>query len=993
MRKTLLFAGLIALAVSACEGGGKIDNPDATGPDFGDATAYAVETQVSTDTVEAGGSVTVTCTVTGPGGAVQVATQVTVTPSDGAVVDGTQVSFTKAGAFQVACEAPGIPAVDDTPATVNVEAGRPDTIDTSVAPATIAAGDQATATCTAKDAQGNPAQGSIELKVTPSEGVTVTTGTSAGTFVLEGRTAGEYKVACALVGGISDASPATLTVTAGILAKVVTVLDGDTMTAGDTMGGHCTAQDAFGNEVAGVAFTVEAPAELTVVNSTLGFTLEGTKAGTYDVTCKPADGAPIPLEKDTLSIVAGPSVGIALKLVPAKPAYQVGNQVKVGFDLVDAYGNPIPGGAITDPTVTPTEGITQISADQFQFDQEGEYVFHACDATNAAICDDVTGWCDGSAPMLTITYPERGATLDGERRVVVTGTVSEATSQVASLTINGQVVSVNVDGSFAFPMVPDQGLNLIDAMVADTFGNEFRTLRSYLYSNYWNPMDQPDPLASLVPKAVKAYLDDTLFWQEDPTDQATISAILETAVAGLDLKALMPNPVTSVSQEILWTTCSYDVYIDSITFGPPDVKIDTVMGGLTINIVIPDLKVDLQLIRTDGDWRCPADQKGTATATKVVLDTTVQMNVHPDTHQVLMTASEATLNLEGFDIEIDNWFYNLLVGLLKGTLENLLKDQVQELLVDQINALPEKINELLAKPFEVTVPELIPGMNAVTLRISLQPQSINFDTNGGAVDLNAAVTSDHTIDRVILGSISRASCLADTPEAFGFDMGNPEKVMLALFDDALNEALYSLWSGRLLNMHLTGADLAELVDLSQYGVEISDLNTAALIPPIVTSCNPNGTLTIQLGDLYLDTTMVLMGEPVIMRVFLFLEVEAQLSLADDPEKGRVIAIQVVNPPRLTDMDFEYLESNLTEQDLRDLFLGALFPVVFQQLEDPFLVEIPSFNLKGLLGEDSPVALPDKDLVIVPETLGNDKGYIHFAAGLELHDPVVEPPAE
>ncbi len=990
MRKTALFAGMLAFLLAGCGGGGSAGTPDALGPDYGDGAGYSIDTQVSTSTVESGTPVTVTCTITGPSGNVQAATQFTVAPMDGVTVTDATVTFTKPGDYQVTCEAPEIPAVDPTPATVTVSAGRPATVDTAVAPASIAAGTSATATCTGKDAQGNAATGTFQVNVTPADGTVTQAGTADGTFNIEGHTAGAYTVACALVGGAADATPASLTVTAGAVAKVVTTLDADTMAAGASVNGKCKAFDTYGNEVSGVEFKVDFPADVTVTTSSIGFSVTGTKAGAYDLTCKPADGTTPTLEKGTLTIQAGPAVGLTLKLIPAKPVYRMTDQVKVGFDLVDQYGNPVPGGAITTPTVDPAVGVSQISADQFQFDAEGKYTFHACDTTNATLCGDVVAWCDGTAPVLAITYPERGATINGDRMVVVTGTVSESVSQVASLTINGSTITVAADGSFQFPVVPDQGMNLIDATATDTFGNAFRTLRSYQYSPVWTTMDLPDPLASAIPNALKAYLDDKLFWNADTTDQATISAILEMAVANLDLSTLIPNPVTHVSQ----IGCDYDIFIDSITFDPPAVKIVPDFGALKINIVIPNFKATIRLVKTTTGFNiCPGDQSGDATATTVTLNSTVQMSVDPVTHLIAMNASDAVLTLDGFAVHINNWFYNLIVGMLQGTLQTMLQDQVKTLLTDQINKLPATLNNLLAKPFAFTIPALMTGMNAVTLQISLQPQVLNFDPEGGALDLNAAITSDHLIDRNILGTIGRASCLAGTPEAFGFDMANPEKLMLALFDDALNEALYSLWDGRLLNVHLTADALKDKVDLSTYGVENLDATTAALLPPIITSCNPAGTLTVEVGDLYLEATMVLMGEPVNLHTFLFLEIEMQLSLADDPVKGKVISIQIVNPPKLSDMDIVYLDSNYTEDDIRGLIQGALIPVVFQQLEKPITFAIPSFNLKSLLGSGGsmPISLPDKDLVIVPKAIGHDAGYLHVAAGLELHDPVVTPP--
>src|SRR5512133_2040122 len=116
--------GLLALVLAGCGGGGSSGSPDAL-DDLGDAAGYTVDTQLSLATVEVGQSVTVTCSVTGPTGAFETATTIAVTPADGWTLDGTTVTFTKTGDFEVACQAPEIPATDETPATVTVTEGRP----------------------------------------------------------------------------------------------------------------------------------------------------------------------------------------------------------------------------------------------------------------------------------------------------------------------------------------------------------------------------------------------------------------------------------------------------------------------------------------------------------------------------------------------------------------------------------------------------------------------------------------------------------------------------------------------------------------------------------------------------------------------------------------------------------------------------------------------------------------------------------------------------
>jgi len=974
------------VALWACGGGGGGGGPD-NGGDFGDVSGWTIETTLSAEAIEAGGTLEVTCAAQGAPEGTEVDFEVRVDPAAGCTVTGLQLACEKAGTYQVACAGAGL--VDETPATLTVEAGRPLSVETDVAPTSIRAGETAQVTCSALDALGNPTVGAFQVQIAPAEGIALVD-RGGGRFDATGQKAGDYRLACALIEGAADQTPARLEVQPGPLAVVRTELDPTTIVAGMESRGKCLPFDAQGNAVSGLSFRIEVPAALSVTSSAMGFTVTGTKAGQYDVTCHPSNDAPATLEGARLTIQAGEAAGLRLKLIPEKPAYRVADQVKVGFDLVDAFGNPVPGGAITDPTVDPETGIRRIAADRFAFEAEGRYTFAACVVDDPSRCDDIVAWCDGTAPTLAITSPERGATLTGDRLVMVTGIVSEDISQVGQVTINGQPAMLGPGGTFQFAMQPNQGMNLIDAVATDTFGNATRVLQSYLFSFSWIPMDQPDVSQSLVPEAVKAWLDDLLFFNPDPADQATISALLVAALTDLDVTALLPSPVTRVEQ----VGCAYDVFLDKVVFGTPDVKVQSTFGGLQVDAVIPDFRADVRLVKTGGGFLCPGDQSGYAEAQKVTLNMRVNIGADPATRKIRLFAGETSLKMDGFNLHLDNIFFNFLATILKGTLEGLLRDQVEPLLVKTINDLEPKVNELLEKPFEVSLDAPLPGMNNLLLRISLAPRKIDFTPEGGAIDLDGAVTSDHLVDRVILGSIGRASCLALTPEVFGFDLGNARKVMAAIFDDVLNEALYSVWDSRFLHIVLTAEDLASIgTDLSQYG--ITDLNaaTAPLLPPVFTSCNPAGTLTVQLGDFYLDAQFGLMGQPVDLKAFLFLELTLSLAIVDDPEKGPAIQI-TVNPPDLVDMDIAYLNEEWEGQEdtFRDLLLGAI-PVLFQQIADkPFVVAIPSFNLKGLLsGSGLPLQLPDKDLAIVPKTLAHDQGYLHFAADIELRDPAPQAP--
>lgn len=979
------------LVLAACGGGGQVGGDVVISPDaIPDGVQVMVDTAVSASVVAAGESVTVTCTVTAGGQAVGAFVEVVVEGGEGAVVDGLTVTFYKAGAFEVACAAPDLGLADETPEAVTVTAGRPTTIDTVVEPTTTQAGVPVAVACIGKDAEGNVIDIEADVAVQPA-GPSVETVEEG--FSLTATTVGNYQVACETKDGeVSDPTPANLKVDPGALARVKTELADESIVAGGSTTVACAAFDAFGNAIPGAQMFVDVPEELTVSGSTV----TGTKAGIWTVTCTPTGGEEADLEGADLTVEAGEAAGLSLFLIPAKAAYKVNEVVKLGFSLVDAYGNPVPGGEITQPIVEPDEGMELTTTGGYKFLREGYWVFSACVVGQPEWCADVDAWCDGTAPELVIEFPERGATLDGSRRIYVTGHVSDAVSSVGGLTINGETVPVGEDGAFEHPVDADLGMNLIEAVAVDTFGNQFRTVRSFLFSFDWYPQNTGVPAESAVPHAVRAYLDDKLFYNPDPTDEGTLSAILEMALKELDVTALLPSPVTNFEYGMIGTTCAYDVYIPKLTYGEPDIRIALVEGGLNIVIDIPDLYVELELIRTSGNWQCLGDQKGNVTAKKATMTIRAAISVDPVTKQfVISTVGGTQIAFQNLTINLDSFLLDIVASLLRGTIEGILRDQVAGLLTEQINKLDDTINEALAEPIEIPIGPLLPDSNQVVLRLTLVPEVSTFAPEGGQLELSMAVTSDRLIDRQILGSIGRAGCLAGNPEDFQFNVTDPKKLQLAAHEDVISELLFAFWNNAGLNLHITGDTLAEMgTDLSSYGITDLDLTTYALIPPVVTSCNPDDKLTIQLGDLYVETEMGMFGTPTDVHFFLFLEVQAELSVVDDPEEGRAIAIQVL-PPTRKDMDIVSVNEDWVGQEdvFRNLILDGLLDVVFQELKDPFVVAIPGFNLAELAGEPESgeinLTLPDRDLVIFPETLDQVLGFTYIEADLLLEGPPAE----
>ncbi|MBM4370948.1 MAG: hypothetical protein FJ098_04800, partial [Deltaproteobacteria bacterium] len=920
-----------------------------------------VDTALEPSTAAAGEPVAVTCVLEDDGLPVEGTTwDVLVEGTAAYTFDGADLVITEAGDFTVACVETSRDLADGSPASLTVTAGPAASVETEVSTHEAVVGEEVTVTCIVLDEFGNLSDQHVLIGVSPPEVGTL----SGDAFTSE--VAGSFEIACGDADGEPvDKTPETVVFLAGPLKHVLTTLADEAIPAGTFTEVTCSATDGFGNPVEEDGFEVEHDEEL-FLNDSDPSEIGGVKAGVWEVTCVLADGGEATLHPADLEITALDPAGLQLLLTPAKPVYQVGDQVTVGFTLVDKYDNPVPGGEIDDPTYDPPDTLLELTSPKvFVFLAEGMVLVSSCVQDAPEWCDSVEAWCDGTAPLLSLTWPERGATLTGDAEVMVTGTVHEEVSSLASFTINGVDVVPAEDGSFSFPMDSAHGLNVIDAAAADVFGNASTAKRSYLFSKQYIPMDFAAPLASLVDEGVLLRLDDSLFAGE-PGDPNNLTAILQSLLTEMDLNALIPSPVAEdqdLSVLCLWDT--FDIYIDGITYGPPTVSLASAVGGIQLTLDLPDFHANFS-VETDG-FGC-MDYVGTIHA-NVHFEALIVLAVTPDglldilVEDPVATFEDLNVDLTGVSGFLLNWLIDWVTGPLTAIMETLVMTQIQDL----IGGLVDSLNETLAEPIQLPIDGFFEGMEQVVLNILLRFDHSKFLPEGGELGLDLAIFSEKKIDRDPLGAMARAACNQPTPEVFQFD--EDAQVELAAYLDVVNEALFALWWNGMLNLHLTAEALAGLgVDVSEYGVVGLILDTQALLPPVITSCNPEGQLKAQVGDLYAEASFTMMGIPADIHMYLYLVLGADFAVVDG-EEGKEIGITVHDPDKvLVDIAYVNDEWKGKEWMLTSLITDTLVPLLMESLqEEPLSFAIPPISLGDLgggePGEEPAIPLPAKDLIL------------------------------
>lgn len=131
------------------------------------------------------------------------------------------------------------------------------------------------------------------------------------------------------------------------------------------------------------------------------------------------------------------------------------------------------GGAITgNITKTPISGGYECSYTHSAALGDGSHtvVFNAKDNDgNIADQKSITITVDTVAPVLTITSPTEGA-ITNTATITVSGITNDATSSPVTLTVNGEPVTLNSDGTFSTSVTLVNGNNTITVIATDAAG-------------------------------------------------------------------------------------------------------------------------------------------------------------------------------------------------------------------------------------------------------------------------------------------------------------------------------------------------------------------------------------------------------------------------------------------------------------------------------------------------------------------------------------------
>ena len=545
-------------------------------------------------------------------------------------------------------------------------------------------------------------------------------------------------------------------------------------------------------------------------------------------------------------------------------------------------------------------------------------------------------------PDIVVTYPPRGATLNGAPAVGVTGTVTSLAGLITSFTVNGDQVPLGPGGSFTYSNPSVQGMNLLTFDAEDFLGGASHGARAYYWSPKWYPIDSPDPAQSMVKDGIMIFLGEEV-WDDDNTgDVDDIATIMTFYLSTLDLGSMITNPVSTGSS----AGCNYQVNVKNISYGAPSVDLDPINGGLHMYVLIPNFKADIDIPTSGGFW-CP-DFDGDASATSITITTNVILSVD-GAGQVTAAMQGADVSVNGLNVSLSgiwgfllNWIIDFFEDTFTAELEAAFESQMSALIEDTL----EEALGSLALDESIVMPPFLGSGPPVTLQISTGISSLTFTPQGGVLGLRAKVTAPKGISHAPLGSIGRFSCGVGSDTGLNFPKQG--QLEMGLHDDFFNQLPFAMYWGGLFDLDV---DMAELgADLSQYGLGDMDLTLDFLLAPILTDCTPDGVQVIQIGDMRVDGVMDLYGAPVEMTMYASAEVEAELVVING-DAGKELSISL-GEVRAMEVEITEISGALAGAEgvlvalVEDQLVGGLLDNLAGDALGSF--PIPEIDLSGML---------------------------------------------
>ena len=580
-------------------------------------------------------------------------------------------------------------------------------------------------------------------------------------------------------------------------------------------------------------------------------------------------------------------------------------------------------------------------------------------------------------PRIVIESPERATSFTEAGQVLVQGYARSGIADIKEFSLNGEVLPLSPEGRFSLNVTPEFGMNLVVSTLKDEAGFSAKAARSFFYSTDWVPRDPHDDKASVIDEALLVWMgreavDDGLHDWDHVDDLATVTELLIAHQPTTD-DDISDEPISVMEPPGLGT---FNVFVTEVRLGTPSVDLYLQAGGLHMTVTYAFIEVDIEIRQPGPTVGSQNIYPALARAAPLFIDVDVGIATAPG-GGVEVSVSNIDVELKLFDIALDlendslensmnavldtGGIKQIFVNQIETSVEEQLSGRLEEVASDAINA--------TAFDYETTIPPLLGSETPTSVPLHSTPQSADFNPIRGTLGLSASALSTRSVYYPTAGSISRAGCTLGSQEPLEFSATHPTQV--AVSDDFINQMLFSVWWGGGLQFSVPRDDEA-IAQLARLGITDLEIAVDLLHPPVLTSCNEDDELRMQVGDMKLRVLLEISGtETVGLDVFTNLEASVNYRVAPgEPEP--LITIDVVDILQLeTEVVLDDPSISRHLETLRE-FIDEFFIVsLIQSLTQDAVAGVPLPRLDLSTVESIP---PGYELSVNPATILRTKGY-------------------
>ena len=691
--------------------------------------------------------------------------------------------------------------------------------------------------------------------------------------------------------------------------------------AGDFVSVTAEVTDINGNPVyTTVVYTVDPPFGAVIDDYTITLTYAGEVTvrgnvlgtGIFDeetVTVNPADPYDVILYVD-------------------QPSVETGDTVHCAVECVDEYGNPT-----VEPTyieVFPMTGVL-INGFDVTFSDPGMYSIYGKVNNFPALQDvQVVEVVSNTLPGIVFISPPRGLYTDSSP-IQVAGFIYDCDPYTSDLYINGgSVYVVPATGYFETTFTLVNGLNIIEAVVTDDYGNSAKGSTSVLYAlSEW-------PNNSLITNAFGMRISDLGF--------NDIELVIYGYLIGFNIEPLVlsMNPIFDEKVEF-WgmTVASAKAWVEGVDHSIPWVNFDCNTGSIATQAGIDSLTIwskvrAYALGFIGGTYQVNFYMNG------ILMAATTWITA--DDHELVVDMSNMTFGIANFHWDVGG-FPDLLEDLFEGVILWLIETLVPDLMESMLPPLIQEIVDQIPYDFDFALGE-------ANYTFSAYPETIAIDGDGATINLTSRTQTDtiNPIVPVFDGSLKTPS---NMPEFLHYVPYSNDEIHFgfALGDDIINQMLYEVYRSGAVHMDFEEVFTAcePAINLvfpdicSTYGDLPLTMKIRPLLPPIIIFEPAKSSVMpaeIQMGDalvhLYVvdggtESLVLTLATTIFMPVLITHDYQTN-ALSVVFQDVEVYVDTVSNPLGLNEALFEDLAPVLVELVL------PLFEQLLQNFELPSLAD-------------------------------------------------------